>query len=193
MIIKILATVIFVTVITITPCFSAEELPQVCIDAENTQSLTSTISLLSQCLDQVEDSSRASDIYSDRGFAWINLGNFEKAQKDLLQAIASNDANHMAYNRLAWLYATFEDNSRRNGNEAVRLSLIALSLEQIPSYYDTLAAGYAQLGDFAKAVESELLALELAKNLGRPQSSMDYYQWYIERYESSKPFAPYRQ
>jgi tetratricopeptide (TPR) repeat protein len=64
----------------------------------------------------------------------------------------------------AWLLATARDASLRNGVEAVRLAEDARNVEpDNPEVLDTLAAAYAEEGQFTRASALEERALELAK------------------------------
>ena len=67
-----------------------------------------------------------------------------------------------ALNALAWFLATCEDDSIRNGAEAVRTATKAceLSYWQEWKYIDTLAAAWAENGDFKRAIEYVQLALQ---------------------------------
>jgi hypothetical protein len=66
-------------------------------------------------------------------------------------------------NALAWFLATCQDDSIRNGAEAVRHATKACELTywQEWKYIDTLAAAWAECGDFKRAVEYGQQALEL--------------------------------
>jgi tetratricopeptide (TPR) repeat protein len=67
-------------------------------------------------------------------------------------------------NDLAWIRATCPDASLRNGQLAIELATRACELTEWGNYQgiDTLAASYAELGDFARAVEWQLRAAEQA-------------------------------
>ena len=69
---------------------------------------------------------------------------------------------------LAWLLATNPDSNARDGNEAVRLSERACDLTQrkIPALLDTLAAAYAERGDFQRAIAAAEEALNRARSSG---------------------------
>ncbi len=64
----------------------------------------------------------------------------------------------------AWLLATASDASLRNGAEAVRLGESAMTVQPSNAeVLDTLAAAYAEEGQFSRASSTETHALELAK------------------------------
>ena len=72
-----------------------------------------------------------------------------------------------AYNNLAWLRATDPEARNRNGTEAVRLAKQAVLLKATnPNCLDTLAAAYAEIGQFSHAVSNAESALELARASG---------------------------
>jgi tetratricopeptide (TPR) repeat protein len=69
---------------------------------------------------------------------------------------------------LAWLLATYPDSRSRDGTEAVRLAEHACDLTQrkIPALLDTLAAAYAEAGDFPRAISAAQEALNCARSFG---------------------------
>ena len=69
---------------------------------------------------------------------------------------------------LAWLLATYPDSNARDGAEAVRLAerACALTDRRIPALLATLAAAYAEAGDFPRAVAAGEEALSEARSLG---------------------------
>jgi tetratricopeptide (TPR) repeat protein len=74
----------------------------------------------------------------------------------------------LAYERLAWIYATWPTPTWRDGKEAVRLAECAVGLtqSQLAQPLDTLAAAYAATGRFPQAVEVAENALRLAQRDG---------------------------
>jgi tetratricopeptide (TPR) repeat protein len=86
-----------------------------------------------------------------------------------LREIAANapDSPRML-DELAWLLATYPDSKSRDGSEAVRLAEHACDLtnRQIPALLDTLAAAYAESGDFPRAISTGEDALNKARSSG---------------------------
>jgi tetratricopeptide (TPR) repeat protein len=84
-----------------------------------------------------------------------------------LREIAANapDSPRMV-DELAWLLATYPDSKSRDGTEAVRLAerACALTERQIPALLDTLAAAYAETGDFPRAISAGEEALNRARS-----------------------------
>lgn len=69
-------------------------------------------------------------------------------------------------NDLAWIRATSPIDTLRNGSEAVALARRACALDSNPVLLDTLAAAYAQSGDFHQAVQTLDRAIESARAAG---------------------------
>ena len=86
-----------------------------------------------------------------------------------LRDIAANapDSPRML-DELAWLLATYPDSKSRDGTEAVRLAERACGLTErrIPALLDTLAAAYAEAGDFPQAISAAEEALNNARSAG---------------------------
>ena len=94
---------------------------------------------------------------------------------------------------VAWIRATAEDASMRNGAEAVSLARSASNLAPAndPDALDTLAAAYAESGQFAEATEAATRALALATARGNAQQA-DAIRARLELYKASKPFRSER-
>jgi tetratricopeptide (TPR) repeat protein len=86
-----------------------------------------------------------------------------------LRDIAANapDSPRML-DEIAWLLATYPDSKSRDGTEAVRLAEHACDLTErkIPALLDTLAAAYAEAGDFPRAISAAEDALNRARSSG---------------------------
>lgn len=103
------------------------------------------------------------------------LGNVKSAKGDkraalqfYRQALELKPELPEALNNLAWLLAATQDDSLRNGAEAVRLGEKACELTdyQRPVFIGTLAAAHAEVGEFEKAISLANKARELASTLG---------------------------
>ena len=82
-------------------------------------------------------------------------------------AVNAPDSPRML-DELAWLLATYPDSKSRDGTEAVQLAerACALTDRRIPALLDTLAAAYAEAGDFSRAISTIKEALNLARSSG---------------------------
>jgi Flp pilus assembly protein TadD len=90
-----------------------------------------------------------------------------------LRDIATNapDSPRML-DELAWLLATYPDSNSRDGAEAVRLAerACALSDHSVPALLATLAAAYAETGDFSRGVAVGEEALTRGQAIGDAES-----------------------
>ena len=101
--------------------------------------------------------------------------------------IDSNDGN--ALNNLAWVLATYPEETVRNGKRAVELASKAAALPggESPFVLRTLAAAYAEAGDFSNAVSTAQRALDLA--MAKNDNSMGLTLSHdIALYQSSTPY-----
>jgi tetratricopeptide (TPR) repeat protein len=94
---------------------------------------------------------------------------------------------------VAWIRATAADASMRNGAEAVSLARSASNLAPAndPDALDTLAAAYAESGQFSQAADAASRALALATARGNAQQA-EAIRARIELYKASKPFRSER-
>ena len=90
-----------------------------------------------------------------------------------LRDIATNapDSPRML-DELAWLLATYPDSNLRDGTEAVRLAerACALTDRRVPALLATLAAAYAETGDFSRGITAGEEALKRAQAIGDTDS-----------------------
>ena len=97
-----------------------------------------------------------------------------------------------AQNNLAWLLATCMLSEVRDGRQAVEVAekAVAATKRQDDTFLATLAAAYAEAGDFRKAVSAQKEALARVRDADTRRD----YQSRLELYESNQPYreADYR-
>ena len=91
-------------------------------------------------------------------------GRWTEALASFAKALALQPGSTDALNNLAWLLATCPDAALRDGRRAAALAAEADRLATVadPNSLDTLAAAYAEAGDFALATATADRALKLA-------------------------------
>lgn len=99
------------------------------------------------------------------------LGKYGEAIAELdhlLKLRLTDETAGRAYNTRAWIRVTSRNPAFRNGRLAVDDATLACSLSQwkSPHHIDTLAAAYAETGDFDSAVRYEQQAIDKIGNLG---------------------------
>ena len=110
---------------------------------------------------------------------------FQSAQEDRIATAlywferAASGGHADSENNAAWILATSKHDRIRNGVLALHLAQRAVAQDESPGTLDTLAAAYAEKGDFARAVatqrsaiaavspEAELLRAELVDRLAK--------------------------
>ncbi len=112
-----------------------------------------------------------------------------KALTERRELVRSRPDDVAALNDLAWTLATDPDSSMRSGAEAVATARRAaqLSKGQEPAILATLAAAYAEAGQFFEAVETARKALRLATQQNN-QGLAESIKAEIPFYEAKIPF-----
>ena len=127
------------------------------------------------------------DVYIARANIFLRKKDYRHGLSDLQTAVQMKIKKpERALNSLAWLRATCPESEIRNGKEAVELALKACELSQWNDWgiIDTLAAAYAEQGDFGRAIKYQKQVLEIGK------SSSDYgkIKEHLALYENHKPY-----
>jgi tetratricopeptide (TPR) repeat protein len=118
-------------------------------------------------------------------FKALFLKLFEEQRPDPNEGDAAL-AGHL--NVHAWRQATYPAAELRNGPEAIENATKACELTnwQNPEYVDTLAAAYAEAGNFASAIEWQKKAIDLLTEEQRSLFRPDF-ESRLKRYESRQP------
>ena len=108
--------------------------------------------------------------------------------RNLEESLRLQSGSRELLNDLAWMLATAPEDSLRDGKRALELALLAdnASGGNDPAILDTLAAAYAESGDYPRALETARRALELAERQGNAALSSSLKEE-IARYESGMP------
>lgn len=123
--------------------------------------------------------------YSNRGIVWQAKGEYAKAIEDFAESIRLDPKFPVPYNSIAWLRATCPDPRFRAGKEGIEFATRACELTEWKSYseIDTLAAAYAEAGEFTTAVIWELTALEKA-----PEKDKKSATERLQLFQANKPY-----
>ena len=135
-------------------------------------------------------------IRPDHVRAHTNLGNLLLQKGDTASAIAQYEKSLgidpqdvAAQTNLAWVLATCPDGSLRNGPRALELGRSAseLSSKRDPFVLHSLAAAYAEIGQFSNAVEAAEEALRLSSESGNERLTKALWKE-IEFYKARLPY-----
>ncbi len=123
---------------------------------------------------------------ASRAHAYSQKGDYDRAIADFNEVIRLSPANAVTYNDLAWLLAVSPDADVRNGAKAVEYARKACELSEwkTSSWIETLAAAYAEAGDFDNAVKWENKYLE--SNPSKEASEKARQR--LSLYEQKKPY-----
>lgn len=143
------------------------------------------IRILTQVLGDAPDSWRA---MRARGDALLSVGKHAEAIEDYNKAVKIQPEDDGILNNLAWVLATSPKSEVRDGKRAIELALKACEVTEykMPHILSTLAAAYAESGDFEKAIEWSKKAVELGETELKDQ--VDQLKDELKHYEEGKPF-----
>ena len=126
--------------------------------------------------------------YGNRWLACRSKGAYKQATRDFYTVLKLNPSPTIL-NDLSWALATHQDAQFRDGTEAVHLAERACQLTdyKMPTFVDTLAAAYAEVGQFDKAVKTDQKAIQLALAAGKEKLAKDM-QNRLELYKAKRPY-----
>jgi Tfp pilus assembly protein PilF len=119
------------------------------------------------------------------------LGKYSEAVKEYNYLVSLHPRNVTLARVLsdrAWFYATCPNGSFRNGQQAVKDAKMACSIMvwKDENMIDTLAAAYAEIGDYNSAVQYAAQALAV-KNISQADSKR--IQRHLKSYQQRKPIG----
>jgi tetratricopeptide (TPR) repeat protein len=151
------------------------------------------VDLLTQVLDGIRDENDPQqretkvDALRARGDALLSVGRHADAVKDYDEALKLDPEDTGVLNNLAWVLATSPDDPVRNAQKSIELGLKACELTKYerPHILSTLAAGYAEKGDWEMAKKWSAKAVEL----GAKDDDVDQQlKKELEGYKEGKPW-----
>ncbi len=142
----------------------------------------------------IREFTRAIDLDAGQFASWrgrsdaeISIGDHAKALADLEKALELRPDDDGVLNNLAWLLATSPDDVLRNGKRAIELATKACEATAWKEAHiiSTLAAGYAEAGDFEAAKKYSRQAVELGSETEDVKSQLEKE---LQSYEAGKPW-----
>ncbi len=130
--------------------------------------------------------------YRMRGDTLLAMKDYSKAiadfEKALKTAPADTEERSAILNNLSWTLSTSLEDSVRDGKRALELGLEACELTEYkkPHILSTLAAAYAETGQYEKAVEWSQKAVELGRETKEPQ--LEQLEAELESYRKKEPW-----
>jgi tetratricopeptide (TPR) repeat protein len=124
-------------------------------------------------------------VYSNRGVAHSALAQYDQAIADFDAAISVDPRDVSPQRELAWLRATCTRPQYRDAAAAVRIATNACELSAWKDAHslDTLAAAYAESGNFSQAIHWQAKAIALAD---RPLKKA--FEARLDLYKAGKPY-----
>ena len=124
------------------------------------------------------------EVHNIVGTVLLQRGHIREGVEEWQKVLAIQPDNGNALSNLAWVFSTSPDSSLRDGTKAVQLAeqAVRVSGRRIPILFRTLAAAYAESGQFSEAIQAAQQGIQLANSQGNPglatelQSNIDLYQ-----------------
>lgn len=136
------------------------------------------------------DPAHSSVAHFNRGLLNQKWGDYDGALKDYLEALRLDPENAGAYAGRARIRAACPDDRLRDGKQALADATQACILSHwgVEAWIDTLAAAYAETGDFEQAVKWQQKAVDM---LGKSTSGLfkpDESRARLELYQMKQPY-----
>jgi hypothetical protein len=147
---------------------------------QNTESLYSYM---------IENAPKAPVLHNNFGVFYYKNGKVNKAAEEWSIAAALDPDYPDALNNLAWVLATNKDAQKRDGRKAIILAQKACRLTDYKdaAKLDTLAAAYAEVGEFDKAVAAIQEGIQIAQSSERKELANEMVER-LKLYREGKTF-----
>lgn len=124
-----------------------------------------------------------------RASSYLTIGEHDKSIADYEKAAKLKAEHSGMLNNFAWVLATSPDDKLRNGKRAVELATKACELTDYKQAHiiSTLAAAYAESGNFKEAIKWSKKAIELGKT-GVNKEIQEALAKELKSYEKDKPW-----
>jgi tetratricopeptide (TPR) repeat protein len=141
---------------------------------------------IADCNEAIRLDPKNAAAYTNRGWALFLTKEYDKAIADCNEAIRLDPKLAEAYTNRAWLWATCPDEKYRDGKRAFESASKAYELGdgKDPDSLGTLAATYAEAGDFAAAIEWQEKANRLYEDGDDKRKGEDR----LKLYRQKKPY-----
>jgi protein O-mannosyl-transferase len=128
------------------------------------------------------------EVHNIVGTVLMQQGRLRDGVEEWQKVLAIQPDNGNALSNLAWVFATSPDDSLRDGKKAVHLAEDAMRISgrRIPIIFRTLAAAYAESGEFSKAIQVAQQGIELANSQGNSGLATEL-QGNIALYQEQRP------
>lgn len=162
---------------------NAELLAQIGILYQANKKPTAAIEKFTAALEQKSELFPALRARAD---AYLSIGKQAEAITDYEKAIKIQGKDTGVLNNLAWVLATSPDDELRDGKRSIELATLACEITdyKAPHILSTLAAAYAEAGQWEEAIKWSKKAVEL----GDDESIKDQLKKELASYEEKKPW-----
>ncbi|MDR2641420.1 MAG: tetratricopeptide repeat protein [Planctomycetaceae bacterium] len=106
------------------------------------------------------------------------------------EVIKADPTDETTLNNLSWILSTSPIDMVRNGKRALELAIRACELSDYKAAYilSTLAAAYAEIGDFKKAIEFSQKSIDLSANDPNVNERINALKEELETYKKNMPY-----
>jgi tetratricopeptide (TPR) repeat protein len=125
-----------------------------------------------------------------KGNILLSMRKHQDAVKIFEEVIKIDPTDKTSLNNLSWVLSTSPIDMVRNGKRALELAEKACKLTDYKAAYilSTLAAAYAETGDFKKAVEYSQKSIELSTNDPNVNERVEDLKEELETYKKNLPY-----